>query len=227
MSKTSETAATATALPDMTPMTGADHVLQALRSRRSVRNFKAEPVPEELLLRAMEHVRFSPTPTNRQCFRFLQVDDPLLLQTMRQDVLRKVDEMARQLEGDAGKVFREYAKWFSFFDQAPLVIFGLYRTFGSRLPDNHPKGRTLIGLAEMQALGGAIHALMLALHAQGLGTCWMSGPLVADVNLEHLLQIEKPWRIGAVVPVGWPVAQPAVPSKPAVADIYQRYVPGR
>ncbi|HOY67442.1 MAG TPA: nitroreductase family protein [Candidatus Ozemobacteraceae bacterium] len=193
-------------------------------ARRSVRQFRPDPVDPALIRRVLETVRYAPAPTNRHCFRFLAVSDQLLLQSMSQDVSRRIDEIAGRLDGESAAAFRDYSKWFTFFDRAPLVLFGAYRSFASRLPSGE-NDRTLEGLAEIQAFGGAVHALLIGLHAVGLGSCWMSGPLVAENPLERLLDLQKPWRLGAVIPVGWPAVRPKCPKKPSVEDILVWYPP--
>jgi nitroreductase len=209
---------------DFPPSGSFDGFLDLLTHRRSVRKFRPDPVDLALVEKVLAGVRFAPTPTNRQCFRFLAISDPLVLQTMRHDVLRRIDSISQKLDADAGTMFREYSKWFTFFDQAPLVIFGLFRVFASRLPvDESPDKERLEGLAEVQAFGGAVHALLLGLHALGLGSCWMSGPLIAENQLEQLLQVERPWRLGAVVPVGWPEAKGEAPHKPALEAIFSSF----
>ncbi|MBF0501047.1 MAG: nitroreductase family protein [Candidatus Riflebacteria bacterium] len=194
-----------------------------LRERRSVRKFTHDPVPAELITAAIDDVRFSPTPTNRQCYKFIGVSDPLILQSMRIDVLARIEEIAARLAPETATSFKEYAGWFTFFDQAPLVLFGLYRLFASRLPDGEESSRSLEGIAELQAFGGAIHALILSLHARGLGSCWMSGPLIAADKLETLLAVESPWRLGAVIPVGKPAQKPVCPRKPDSATVFSYF----
>ncbi|RCK81579.1 MAG: nitroreductase [Candidatus Ozemobacter sibiricus] len=189
-------------------------------SRRSVRRFAPKAVDPALITAVMEAIRFSPSPTNRMCFRFVGVTDPLLLQSMKNDVMLQVEEVSKTLDREAAETFREYARWFSFFDQAPLAIVGLFRVFASRLPGGTGTEPSIEGLAEVQAFGGAVHALMLGLHAQGLGSCWMSGPLIAESQIERLLHVERPWRVGAVIPVGWPEKMPAVPRKPELGTFF-------
>lgn len=195
-----------------------------VRQRRSVRRFKVEPVDPQLIQEAMEDVRFSPTPTNRQCYRFLGLSDPLLLKVLRQDVLDRIGQISKGLDDDAARSFKEYANWFTFFDQAPMVLFGLYRQFASRLPSGD-SGRQLDGLAESQAFGGALHALLLALQARGLSSCWMSGPLIAAEQLEARLKIDPPWRLGAVIPVGHPEGTVNCPKKPDRDAIFSWFKP--
>jgi len=195
-----------------------------VRKRRSIRRFRAEAVDPNLIQDAMEDVRFSPTPTNRQCYKFVGLSDPLLLKVLRQDVMDRIGKISRELDEEAARSFKEYANWFTFFDQAPVVLFGLYRQFASRLPSGDSP-RLLEGLAENQAFGGALHALLLALQARGLGSCWMSGPLVAAEQLEELLKIQPPWRMAAVIPVGWPEGKVKCPKKPERDSIFSWFKP--
>jgi len=199
--------------------------LELIKTRRSVRRFRCEKIDSELIKTVMEAVKFSPTPTNRQCFQFLAVSDPLLLKSMRQEILVKIDEISKNLSEEAATAFREYSQWFTFFDQAPVVLFGLYRIFVSRFPSGKDSGKSLEGMAEIQAFGGAVNSLLLALHAQGLAGCWMSGPLIAEEGIERILRIESPWRLGAVIPVGLPESIPPVPKKPTLDAVFSWFPP--
>ncbi len=198
---------------------------ELVRARRSIRRFKGDPVDPEAVREVMDTARFSPSPTNRQCVRFVGVSDKILLQAVRQEVLKKSDEIARNLEGEAANAFHEYSRWFAFFDQAPLTVFGQYRVFASRLPGEKKTAGRLEGLAEVQAFGGAVHALLLAFFERGLASCWMSGPLIAQESIENLLRIERPWRLGAVIPIGFPEQTPPVPRKPDL-ESYFSWFPG-
>ncbi len=192
---------------------------ELMRQRRSVRQYKHEPVDPAVLESVLESVRFSPTPTNRLCYRFVAVNEPLQLQAMRQAVLTRVEEVAGRLDETTAEEFRRYSRWFTFFDQAPVVLIGLYRVFVSRLPAGDGDDNPIEGLAEIQAFGGAMHACLLGLQAKGLGACWMSGPLLAEERLIQLLRVERPWRLGAVIPVGWPEGGAPMPKKPELGSV--------
>ena len=191
-----------------------------VKQRRSIRRFQHRAFPLELLSEVMEEVRFVPTPTNRQCYRFLGVQNPLLIERMRLEILTRTEEIAGRLDEKSGQSFREYSQWFTFFDNAPVVLVGLFRLFSSRLPVGDPGQPPLEGVAELQAFGGAVQTLLLSLQARGLGSCWMSGPLIAEERLLRLLHIEKPWRLGAIIPVGLPDQPAACPKKPQVSEIF-------
>ena len=57
-------------------MSQVDSLLEFLRSRRSIRKFKPEPPPRELLLKVIDAARFAPSAKNSQPWRFIIVEDP-------------------------------------------------------------------------------------------------------------------------------------------------------
>ena len=50
-------------------------VFEAIKNRRSVRNYKAEPVPEEKLKKVLEAARLAPSAHNAQEWKFVVVKD--------------------------------------------------------------------------------------------------------------------------------------------------------
>jgi nitroreductase len=50
-----------------------------VKNRKSVRSYKPDKVPEDMLLRIMEAARLAPSWANRQCWRYVIVDDPGLI----------------------------------------------------------------------------------------------------------------------------------------------------
>ena len=51
-------------------------VLEAIRTRRSVRKFSPEPVSDEELRRVLEAARWAPSWANTQCWEIVVVRDP-------------------------------------------------------------------------------------------------------------------------------------------------------
>ena len=64
--------------------------------------------------------------------------------------------------------------------------------------------------AELCSTSAAVMALLLQAHAEGLGACWMAGPMVARDDIHALLSITPPFRMLGAIALGHPVA-PAEP----------------
>ena len=64
------------------------NVFEAIKTRRSVRKYKPEPIPEEHLMSILEAARLAPSAGNRQPWRFILVRDP--------ETKRKLAEIANE-----------------------------------------------------------------------------------------------------------------------------------
>jgi len=58
-------------------------VFEAIRTRRSIRNYEDQPVENEKLLNVLEAVRLSPSATNAQPWKFIVVTDPEVKERLR------------------------------------------------------------------------------------------------------------------------------------------------
>ena len=68
----------------------------------------------------------------------------------------------------------------------------------------------------LQSVAAAIQNMLLAAHALGYSSCWMTGPTVAQEAFEKLLGYGKEKFVAALLPVGVPDENP--PSRPEKAD---------
>ena len=53
-------------------------VMQAIKIRRSVREYRPDPLPEEVFSRLKDSLRFAPSACNNQPWKFIFVTDPEL-----------------------------------------------------------------------------------------------------------------------------------------------------
>jgi len=63
-------------------------VYQCIRSRRTVREFKPDPVPEDVIMRILQAGRWSPSSSNTQCWHFIVIQE--------RDTLTKLAEICSQ-----------------------------------------------------------------------------------------------------------------------------------
>lgn len=207
-------------------MTGLEH-LAWLRDRRSVRLFADRPVARDVLVRLVEAAASAPSSSNRQPWRFALVTAPGLR--------RQIADVVRARTQDIGEVIRrgphadEFGTYGDFLWEplagAAAIVVPQTREHADLLArfitsaGADPNGFELPGAMqpELCALGGAVMALLLQARAEGLGACWMAGPMVARSDIERLLDIGPPWRMAGAVALGHPAAiQPSdsTPRKP-------------
>jgi len=58
-------------------------VLQAIKARRSVRRYKPDPIPEDMLLKVLEAARLAPSAGNRQPWKFIVIRDEKRIELAR------------------------------------------------------------------------------------------------------------------------------------------------
>ncbi|WP_176012531.1 nitroreductase family protein [Victivallis sp. Marseille-Q1083] len=68
-------------------------------------------------------------------------------------------------------------------------------------------------------IGIAMEHLVLAAAAEGLGTCWICAFDIARMNAA--LEIQPPWSVEAISPLGYPAQPPAPLSRRPLPEIFQ------
>lgn len=202
-------------------MTG-DELLALLRTRRSVRAFDGRPVARDVLARLVEAATTAPSATNRQPWRFTVVTRSSLVRDVRAAVQARVEELRAVVRrGHHADDLGDYWDYlWRALDGAPALVVPQYRVYPDLLQELLASGGAAPG--ELPDTGGmhvelcgasaAVMALLLQAHAEGLGTCWMSGPVLAEDAIGRLLAIRPPWRMLGAVAVGHPAA-PAAPTR--------------
>jgi nitroreductase len=139
-----------------------------------------------------------------------------------------VDRMIPFAESDkqAQRLAAYKSNYYTFFENAPVVIAVFMEAYDAgtdRLlakmgcsPEDIKKLRPLPGL---QSVSAAIQNMLLAIHALGYGSCWMTGPLVAQEAFEKLLGFGKEKFIAALLPMGVPDEDPPVRSRKPLEEI--------
>jgi nitroreductase len=183
----------------------------AISNRRSIRKFKPDPVPPELITRCLEAARLAPSGTNCQPWKFLVVRDAV--------------KRGQIMDAAYGQPM---------FGQAPVVVVLLgdtkayrkrFRT-GQELIDvgaleREDAERALAAYKEMKQAeddAGAImmngmiagEHLVLEAASQGLGSCWVM--LFKREKISELFDLPKNLFPIALIPLGYPDQNP--PSRP-------------
>lgn len=174
---------------------------EAIKARRSVRKFKTQPVPKEILEKVLDLAMWAPSGMNRQEWFFVVV------QGQKKDDLLKIFSSAFEtfrlnLEivfAGKPKIVEGMKQFFQTYGGAPIFILAY-------------AGRGPSGQWDTNSTAAAIQNLLLAAHAEGLGTVWTDGILVKEAEINALMGIEEK-KLLAVVPVGYPDEVPRIPPR--------------
>ncbi len=172
-------------------------VLEAIKTRRSIRKYKATPVDEKALEQVLEAARWAPSWANTQCWRFVIVRDQKVKEQLAETL------STNNPATDAVK-------------NAPAVIVGCAEKGRAGCYHGEPttdKG----GYWYMFDVGLAMENLVLAAHALGLGTVYI-GAFDAK-KAGEVLGVPEGFCVVAMTPLGYPDQEARVPPRKELAEI--------
>jgi len=158
-------------------------VHEIVLKRRSIRRFKKQDIPAEMLDKLIDALIWAPSAGNLQARRFYFVRDKEIKEKLVQAALNQ-----------------------RFISEAPLAIVAcadrrIYNHYGER-------GESLYCLQDVAC---SIMCMMLVACELGLGTVWV-GAFYED-RVSKILDLPSYLRPVAIVPVGWPLKIPSAPPR--------------
>jgi F420 biosynthesis protein FbiB-like protein len=181
-------------------------LLEAMRSRRSIRRYRERPVPRDVLWRLLEAARWAPSAHNRQPWRFAVVTDPAQRVSLAQAM---GESFRRDLEADklpSDEANRQVARSVERITRAPAVIvLCLSMAEMDRYPD--PRRQQAEWVMAVQSAALAAQNLLLMAHSEGLGACWMCAPLFCPDVVRAALALPEDWEAQALLTVGYPAEE--------------------
>ena len=159
--------------------------LEAIHSRRSVRQYKETPVPDDILNKVLEAARWAPSWANTQCTRYVVVKDPATKEKLAEALNR-------------GNPATEAIK------NAPIVIVACAELKKS----GYYKGVVSTDKGEwyMFDVGIAMENLALAAQALGLGTVHV-GFIPDSKKVDEILGLPEGVVSIEMTPLGFPAAE--------------------
>ena len=184
--------------------------LEAIAQRRSIRKFKDQAVPDDLLEKILLAATQAPSGKNRQPWRFIVVTE-----THRVEMVRIMRSGIEKLKGYG--VNPGSSEWTAkVMEHTPVTIF----VFNEN-ETNDERERTLeekIGnIVDVQSIGAAIQNMLLAAQDLGLGTLWICDVFFAYQELCEWLG--ETHQMIAAVSIGYPAERPSARPRLAVTEV--------
>ncbi|GAB3459024.1 coenzyme F420-0:L-glutamate ligase [Actinophytocola sediminis] len=182
---------------------------EAVLLRRSVRAFDDTPVDPAALRRAVAAALTAPAPHHTRPVRFVHLAD-------RARRKRLLDEMRARWRADlAGDGFtpdridRRVRRGDLLYGATEIVVPFLVLDGAHDYPDDRRAGaeRTMFTVAA----GGAVQGLLVALAAEGIGSCWVSSTMFCADLVREVLDLPADWEPLGAVAVGHPLDGPLTP----------------
>jgi coenzyme F420-0:L-glutamate ligase/coenzyme F420-1:gamma-L-glutamate ligase len=177
--------------------------LVSISARRTIRSFGPGDVPREAIEEAVRAACTAPAPHHTRPWRFTALESA----TARRALLAAIAEAWRaDLRGDRTAedvIARRVARSDAILGTAPMLVVPWVRFTGAH---PYPDDERAHAEREMYLLsaGAAIQNLLLALHAQGLASCWISSTLFCQEETRAVLGVGNDWFALGIVAVGQP-----------------------
>jgi nitroreductase len=197
-----------------------EELLELLKTRRTVRALKADPLPDGAMEKILEAARWAPTGFNMQPQELLVVEDPALREGIREIIEKWIDSDFYDLEATRepwqGPPWTLESRGRVACPVAPayvLVLGDTRRRAG--LPMNaryeKHKGDSIFE----SSLSNAFLCLWLAAHSLGVGAQPVSAVKNGKVQgpVKHLLNLPDFIYVYEMLAIGYPASEAAPPAK--------------
>ena len=205
--------------------------LQALenlvKGRRSVRKWKKEDIPDELIKKAIELGTWAPNGGNYQGWHFIVIKKREIIVRMADAVQSISDRIAgwpeaKEWQADVDR----YRKNASFFRNAPVVVAAFTAEYQSVMDkvlltreSFDPEAKQVLTFRRsaptaIQSAAAAVATMLLAFHQMDLGGVWLGAPLMAKREIEAILKVPSSLSLICLVAVGYADESPQKDRKP-------------
>jgi nitroreductase len=201
----------------------------ALRTTGAVREFRDEPVPDDVVARVLDTARFAPSGGNRQAWRVVVVRDPDLRRRIRDLYLRSwypyqamgaagltpwapITDRAAEAEAIGNAEERAAAAaagpggFAEHFDEVPVMLVLLADLRRLAAVDRDLDRYTFVGAASVYPFAWS---LLLAAREEGLGGVMTTMTTLSEDEMRTLLGVPEEFALAAVLALGYPVHQVA------------------
>ncbi|TCO65667.1 coenzyme F420-0:L-glutamate ligase [Actinocrispum wychmicini] len=183
---------------------------EAVLLRRSVRFFNTDPVPTEAIRRAVSVALTAPAPHHTRPVRFVHV-------SARRDAL--LDAMRTKWRSDLAadgwspeRIEKRVKRGNILYGATEIVVPFLIREGSHTYSDTYRTAaeRTMFTIAG----GAAVQGLLVALAADGIGSCWVSSTIFCADIVREVLDLPTEWEPLGAVAIGYPADTPLAPRPP-------------
>jgi nitroreductase len=195
-------------------------LIELIRSRRSIRWFKQENIPEEDLTRILEAGIRAPTASGGEQWMFAVIKDESKRKVFHDFIRRgQIIYLSRMLKNPLKE--EELRKWETMFDKgiyfSPIYVIGLLNFNRRTLTDEYLLYEYLWGV---ESVSLALENMMLSAWSLGYGTVWLAVPKLLEEELKSALNLPPNTSYVGALALGRPNEQPQLrPRQPLESSV--------
>jgi len=190
-----------------------------LRTRRSIRRFKADPIPDSVIESILTTSTYAPSAHNRQPWRFAIVKQKARSVKSRLG-LAITSKMREDMQAEGATdtdIEKRVNSSLRRIEEAPLAIILCRDVEDVRVDTEQEK------VMGTQSVASAGLQLLLAAHAEGLGGNWICWPLYAPEAVRTVLDLPYSWEPQAMYFLGYPEEEPQIKERKSLKEIVKTF----
>ncbi len=192
-------------------------IMDLIRTRRSARSFKPDPIPEEALGDMLDAARLAPSPGNCQSWHFGVITD----ERMRYQLAEAAGNQMWIATAPVVIALCSSLTWhLGPVDQADLGLQVSYARYGKDFWDylqSYPDRKSIGALLEEWTVSLAGQQMVLAAASHGLSACWVG--FLDTGRASQILGLPDDVVCEYLLPVGYPSEQPGAIARRRIDEV--------
>lgn len=187
-----------------------------LKGRRSIRKYKKDMVPKEILAEIIRNAFWAPSGMNIQSWEIVVVGGKT-----RDRIAEIVSKARPRIEPGLkeflpDKIVQFSMKFFENFGDAPILILvyvpKIQVNITEAMSNEERYNVERYRYASLLSAAALAQNILILAHEKGLGTCWMTDPKRAEEEINKLLGIDDK-ELAACIPIGYSDHIPPAPPR--------------
>jgi nitroreductase/NAD-dependent dihydropyrimidine dehydrogenase PreA subunit len=185
---------------------------RAVLNRRSVRNFKDEPVPDHLIRRVLEAGRFAPSGGNCQPWQFIVITDRKLIDQMDEAVWTMMNGMYTAYRDDElVKTMEPVVETAPHAFDPRVALGGIGAIARKNMRPSLGAPCVILLVGDARAIGGIELAMgicgqnmNLVANSLGIRACWVGFLASGVAPIADKINLQPNWSVYSTMVLGWP-----------------------
>ena len=183
-------------------------LLEGINRLRSIREFKPDPIPREILTKILAAATKAASGSNTQPWEFIVVEDPKVKARLKGPMLETWMKRlaASNMSSQTRKVYDDATEMLRNTEQVPAIIYCCFDRSKSSKSEE----------VQYASILPSVQNLMLAAHALGLGTCLTvhgSTSTRGEAEVKKILGVPDHIKIACLVYLGYPTREYGPPRR--------------
>lgn len=191
----------------------------AIKTRRSIRRFKPNNVPEEIVMGVLDLARWAPSAHNAQPWRCIVIRNESVKKKLAEAMGKAwfYDMLRDGVPEEKAQQIIRLESWERITGSPIVIIICLTMKDMHKYPDKRRQAAEY--LMGVQSVAAYIQTLLLAAHYHGLGACWVCAPLFCRSTVKKALKLPKDLDPQAMIVMGYPDENPEPPFRKSLEEI--------